>query len=190
MKQKYCFQILTENRNYVLATKSEYDMTQWYHAIQGQIILSKDNQNIADINRAIFLKEKEFATEDMNVIRKIFNPKHVIFNPTQPILLDFINDPFINELLPNLTKYVSLASDKKYQRHALDKAKDIMQQLSLLLKKVERSLEPEQSHTIDEESKAARMKLTESPDGISITISGNEQAANRLSSRPELLAVS
>ena len=53
-------------------------------------------------------KEKDIASNDMQMIQKIFKPKNVIFNPTQPILLDFINDPFINELLPNLTKYVTL----------------------------------------------------------------------------------
>lgn len=76
---------------------------------------------------AIKAKEKEIVSQDMGVIQRIFKPKNVIFNPTQPILLDFINDPFINELLPNLTKYVSLSSNTNYQRHALDKAKDIMQ---------------------------------------------------------------
>jgi len=44
----------------------------------------------------------------------------------QPILLDFVNDPFINELLPNLTKYISLAKNPTYHRHALEKSKEIM----------------------------------------------------------------
>lgn len=126
-KHKHCFEIATENRKYILATKSEYDLTQWIYAIQGQIRLSRDNKNIAEVNMAIKAKEKEIVSQDMGVIQRIFKPKNVIFNPTQPILLDFINDPFINELLPNLTKYVSLSSNTNYQRHALDKAKDIMQ---------------------------------------------------------------
>lgn len=50
----------------------------------------------------------------MVLVQKIFKPKNVIFNPVQPILLDFINDPFINELLPNLTKFVTLVREKDY----------------------------------------------------------------------------
>ena len=49
------------------------------------------------------LKEKEIANNDMLFIQKVFKPKNIIFNPIQPILLEFVNDPFINELLPNLT---------------------------------------------------------------------------------------
>jgi len=74
----------------------------------------------------ILQKEKEIASSDMNNIQKIFKPKNVIFNPTQPILLDFIEDPFILELLPNLTRYVKLVQEKEYQRHAFEKAKDII----------------------------------------------------------------
>jgi hypothetical protein len=68
----------------------------------------------------------------MSLIQKIFKPKNAIFNPVQPLLLDFINEPFINELLPNLTKYVTLVRKPDYQWHALDKAKDIVQQLKSL----------------------------------------------------------
>jgi hypothetical protein len=50
----------------------------------------------------------------MALISKIFKAKNSIFNPVQPILLDFINDPFLNELLPNLTKYMTLVNDKDY----------------------------------------------------------------------------
>ena len=71
-------------------------------------------------------KEKEIASRDMALIQKIFKPKNAIFIPVQPILLDFVNDPFLNELLPNLTKYISLCRDKDYHRHALEKAKEIV----------------------------------------------------------------
>jgi hypothetical protein len=40
--------------------------------------------------------------------------------------LDYINDPFILELLPNLTKYMTLVRDKEYYKHALEKAKEIV----------------------------------------------------------------
>lgn len=51
----------------------------------------------------ISLKEEESAKRDMTLIQKIFRPKNIINNPVQPILLTFINDHFISELLPNLT---------------------------------------------------------------------------------------
>jgi hypothetical protein len=39
----------------------------------------------------------------MAMIQKLFKSKNVIFNPIQPILLDFVKDPFLTELLPLLT---------------------------------------------------------------------------------------
>lgn len=120
---KYCFQIENENRKYILSTKSQYDLDQWVFAIQGQIQLSKDNRYITDINQLILQKEKDSATHDMVLIQKIFKAKNSIFNPVQPILLEFMNDPFISELLPSLTQYINLAGDKDTQRHALEKAK-------------------------------------------------------------------
>lgn len=70
------------------------------------------------MNVSILNKEKEIAAHDMALLQKIFKPKNAIFNPVQPILLDFVNDPFLNELLPNITKYMTLVRDKDYQRHA------------------------------------------------------------------------
>lgn len=55
--------------------------------------------------------------------------------------MDFVNDPFINELLPNIIKYNSLARDKEYQRHAFEKSKEIIQQLRDLSKKSLKSLQ-------------------------------------------------
>ena len=78
------------------------------------------------MNQFISLKEKEIAQRDFLLIQKIFKPKNIIFNPVQPVLLEFVNDPFINELLPNLTQYISLVREKEYQRQALEKAKDIV----------------------------------------------------------------
>lgn len=86
------------------------------------------------------MKEKEMAQHDMMLIQKIFKPKNIIFNPVQPILLEFVNDPFINELLPNMTKFMSLVREKDYQRHAFDKAKDILLQLKTLQEKLQKSL--------------------------------------------------
>ena len=76
----------------------------------------------------------------MNLLRKIYKESNAIFNPVQPILLEYVNDPFINELLPNLTKYMSLSRDASYHRHAFEKAKEIMNQLNMLQKKSMRTL--------------------------------------------------
>jgi hypothetical protein len=61
LSQKFCFQIENENRKYILASKSQYDLDQWVFAIQIQIELSKDNKYITDINHVIRQKEKEVA---------------------------------------------------------------------------------------------------------------------------------
>eukprot|EP00347_Sterkiella_histriomuscorum_P016537 403352814 len=180
-KQKYCFEIENDNRKYILATKSQYDLDQWVYAIQGQIRLSRDNKNIADVNQTILQKEKELASHDMQMIQKIFKPKNVIFNPTQPILLDFINDPFINELLPNLTKYVTLVKERDYQRHALDKAKDVVQQLKVLQKKIQKSIMYDQQHNHQQQK---QLQISRSHDEYQDQSSTQEQklSMQRLSS--------
>ena len=119
---KFCFQIENDNRKYVLCTKSAEDRDMWVLAIQGQIELSKDNKFVGEVNTFILQKEKDIAHRDMNLIRKIFNTKNIIYNPVQPILLAFVNDHFICELLPHLTQYMSLASEREYRRQALAKA--------------------------------------------------------------------
>ena len=53
LSQKLCFQIENDNRKYILASKSQYDLDQWVFAIKGQIDLSKDNKYITDINHVI-----------------------------------------------------------------------------------------------------------------------------------------
>jgi len=137
--QKYCMEIENENRKYVLSTKSQYDLNQWYFAIKGQILLAQDNGYISDINRFISQREEDGAKRDMALIQRIFKPKNIVNNPVQPILLTFINDHFISELLPNLTQYQSLASQPEYQRQALEKAKDLVQHLRTLSIKISKS---------------------------------------------------
>lgn len=44
----------------------------------------------------------------------------------QPRLLEFVNDVFITELLPNVTKYM-LFAEKKERKRALDKANEIIE---------------------------------------------------------------
>jgi hypothetical protein len=79
--QKFCLEIENENRKYILSTKSEYDLNQWFWAIKGQIQLAHDNRYIADINKMIAVKEKDGAQRDMTLIQRIFKPKNIIFNP-------------------------------------------------------------------------------------------------------------
>lgn len=50
LSQKFCFQIENENRKYILASKSQYDLDHWVFAIQGQIQLSRDNKYISEMN--------------------------------------------------------------------------------------------------------------------------------------------
>ena len=114
-------------------------MNQWFWAIKGQILLAQDNGYIADINRFISQREEDGAKRDMALIQRIFKPKNIVNNPVQPILLSFINDHFISELLPNLTQYQSLASQPEYQRQALEKAKDLVQHLRTLNIKISKS---------------------------------------------------
>jgi hypothetical protein len=87
---------------------------------------------VLDINQTIAAKEKEIAQRDMNLVRKIFNAKNIIYNPVQPILLAFVNDHFISELLPHLTQYINLASEREYQRQAEAKAQEIVFHLRAL----------------------------------------------------------
>ena len=47
-------------------------------------------------------------------------------NQMQPRLLEFVNDVFITELLPNVTKYM-LFAEKKERKRALDKATEIIE---------------------------------------------------------------
>ena len=52
---------------------------------------------------------------------------NMIFTPEiQPQLLDFVNDAFIMELLPNITRYLLFAERKEHFKHALQKAGEIV----------------------------------------------------------------
>ena len=56
-----------------------------------------------------------------------------IFSPEiLPQLLDFVNDSFIIELLPNLTRYTYFASTAdQHLKHAVQKAGEIITQLKV-----------------------------------------------------------
>ena len=66
------------------------------------------------------------AIADMRKVRNItkFN---MIFTPEiQPQLLEFVKDPFIMELLPNITRFLFFADRKEHFKHALQKAGEIV----------------------------------------------------------------
>ena len=43
----------------------------------------------------------------------------MVFTPEiQPQLLDFVKDPFITEILPNITRYLLFAEHKEHYKHA------------------------------------------------------------------------
>jgi len=51
----------------------------------------------------------------------------MIFTPEiQPQLLEFVKDPFIQELLPNITKFLFFADTKENFKRALQKAGEIL----------------------------------------------------------------
>ena len=51
---------------------------------------------------------------------------------TQPLLLDYIKDVFIGELLPNITRYMIFAEKQEHSRHAIHKAGEVITQLKQL----------------------------------------------------------
>ena len=54
----------------------------------------------------------------------------MVFTPEiQPQLLDFVKDPFITEILPNITRYLLFAEHKEHYKHAFQKAGEIVTQL-------------------------------------------------------------
>lgn len=43
---------------------------------------------------------------------------YILFN-LLPQLLEFVNDPFIDEILPGLTQYIDLSRRKEYVKNAI-----------------------------------------------------------------------
>lgn len=81
-------------------------------------------------SEAIRTKSLEMAVADQKVIYKM-TKLAASFEPDKlPQLLDFVNDAFIMELLPNLTRYLFFAEQPDlYSKHALLKANEIVAQL-------------------------------------------------------------
>jgi len=65
----------------------------------------------------------------------------MIFTPEiQPKLLDFVNDPFIAELLPNITRYLVFSERKEHYKHALQKAGETFAQMKQFSTEAKQSL--------------------------------------------------
>ena len=69
------------------------------------------------------------AIKDQNLVKNITKINAIISQNIQLHLLEFVKDPFIGELLPNLTKYVQLVEHGDHSKHALKKADEILSQL-------------------------------------------------------------
>ena len=125
----YYLEIENESRPFVLSAKSHFDLEEWFNAIFAQIESLKTNRAIQRNTQNIRLKEQEMAVADQKKVRTLtkFN---MIFTPDiQPQLLDFVGDPFIGELLPNITKYLLFAERKEHYKHAIQKAGETLSQL-------------------------------------------------------------
>ena len=60
------------------------------------------------------------AVADQKKVRNVTKFNSVVFTPEiQPQLLDFVNDAFIGELLPNITRFLLFAERKEHYKHAL-----------------------------------------------------------------------
>lgn len=125
----YVLEIDNETRKYVLASKSHFDLEEWYSAIRSKIDTLKSNDVIAKISENIIAKEKEIAQKDQQQILSV-TKLYIINSPQfQPHLIEFIGDPIISELLPNLSRYMQLVEKKEYFQHAIQKASEILRQL-------------------------------------------------------------
>ncbi len=59
------------------------------------------------------------AVADQKKVHNITKLNQIFNADIQPQLLDFVNDAFIMELLPGITKYLMLARNKAHYKHAL-----------------------------------------------------------------------
>jgi len=70
------------------------------------------------------------AVADQRLVRKLTQINTIFAPEIQPQLLDYVNDAFIMELLPGITRYLIFAEsrDQDYKR-ALQKATEVLTQL-------------------------------------------------------------
>lgn len=122
----YVLEIDNETRKYVLAAKSHFDLEEWFTAIYAKIETLRRNDAIQKISENIIAKEKEMAQKDQLQIQSVSKLSLINSASFQPRLIEFINDPIISELLPNLTRYMQLVEKKEYYKHAIEKATEIM----------------------------------------------------------------
>lgn len=116
----YILEIENESRPFVLQAKSHFDLEEWFNAIFAQIESLKTNRAIHRNQVNIRGKEHEMAVADQKKVRNVTKFNSVVFTPEiQPQLLDFVNDAFIGELLPNITRFLLFAERKEHYKHAL-----------------------------------------------------------------------
>lgn len=82
---------------------------EWYQAILAQIESLRMNKTIQRNNETIRAKALEQAIADQKIVHRLTKFNSNFLPETLPQLLDFVNDAFIMELLPNLTRYMFFA---------------------------------------------------------------------------------
>jgi hypothetical protein len=68
-KQPYILEIENETRKYVLASKSQFDLEEWFTAIYAQIESLKANKYISKNASAIIQKERDMASKDLKILK-------------------------------------------------------------------------------------------------------------------------
>ena len=114
----YILEIENDSRCFVLRAKSHFDLEEWFNAIYAQIESLKTNRAITRSTQNIRAKEHEMAVADQRLVRKLTQMNMIFAPEIQPQLLDFVNDAFIIELLPGITRYLIFAEsrDLDYKR--------------------------------------------------------------------------
>ena len=105
----FFLEIVNESREFVLQAKSHFDLMEWYQAILAQIESLRMNKAIQRNSEAIRAKSLELAIADQKIVHKLTKFSANFQPDILPQLLDFVNDAFIMELLPNLTRYMFFA---------------------------------------------------------------------------------
>lgn len=106
---KHCFELTNDTRTWIIASKSEQDLLQWFSTIYNQIEQVSKRIAMHKKNLAIVAKEVEKSKLDMAVLEKLIKPSTVMFDPLQKgMLIGFFTgrDLFLNKLIPLLSVYL------------------------------------------------------------------------------------
>jgi ABC-type transporter MlaC component len=86
-------------------------LEEWFTAIYAQIESLKANKYIAKNASTIIQKERDIASKDLKMLKHFHQNRlstNLLNQSVQSMLLEYVNDPFISELLLGITKYMSL----------------------------------------------------------------------------------